>query len=107
MSVGREMMGLTGSILYAIAVSLFIKLLGCTVQQKLIGGALGSNVTVRQNVGINSEGIRAMRVMLSDKRFTMRKVSMLVGGPDWPVSVLCGEVLELTFLFSILEYNFN
>lgn len=41
-------------------------------------------------VGINSEGIRAMRVVLADPKFTANKVFVLVGGPDWPVSVLCG-----------------
>ena len=41
-------------------------------------------------VGINTDGIRAMRVILADPRFTMQKVYVLVGGPDWPVSVLCG-----------------
>lgn len=90
-SVGKGALGLWGSILYACFISLALKLLACTVQQKIIGGNLGGNVGVKQIVAVNSEGIRAMRVMLSDKGITARKVAVLVGGPDWPVSVLCGK----------------
>jgi len=93
-NVGRDYFGVYASIVYACFVSLIIKLLGCCMQQKLIGGTLGSNIKVRQAVGINSEGIRAMRVILSENGFTRRKVAVLVGGPDWPVSVLCGEFLK-------------
>lgn len=57
-------------------------------------------MAIRRAVGVNSDGIRAMRVILSDPRFTMQKVYVLVGGPDWPVSVLCG-ILNLP-LFPIL-----
>uniref|UniRef100_A0A7S4M5X6 Uncharacterized protein n=1 Tax=Odontella aurita TaxID=265563 RepID=A0A7S4M5X6_9STRA len=89
-SIGKDTMGLWGAVTYACAVSLVVKLLACAVQQKLIGGTLGGNVGVKQMVSMNSEGIRAMRVMLSDEGFTARKVAVLVGGPDWPVSVLCG-----------------
>jgi len=99
-SVGRDTLGLWGSIGYACIVSLLLKLFACAVQQKLIGGNLGDNVRIKQIVGINSEGIRAMKVILSDKGITARKVAVLVGGPDWPVSVLCG-ILGLD-LFSIL-----
>lgn len=91
-SVGRDTLGLWGSIGYACIVSLLLKLFACAVQQKLIGGNLGDNVRIKQIVGINSEGIRAMKVILSDKGITARKVAVLVGGPDWPVSVLCGEL---------------
>ena len=48
-------------------------------------------------VGVNSEAIRAMRVVLSEPKFTMNKVFVLIGGPDWPVSVLCG-ILGLDLL---------
>ena len=90
-SVGSNTLGLYGAIIYACIVSLLLKLLACAVQQKMIGGSLGGNVGVKQMVAINSEGIRAMRVILSENGFTARKVVVLVGGPDWPVSVLCGE----------------
>lgn len=91
LSAGKKSMGLVGSIIYACVVSMTIKLLGSAMQQKLIGGTLGSNTKVRQAVGINSEFIRATRVIFEDRGFTARKVAILVGGPDWPVSVLCGK----------------
>lgn len=34
--------------------------------------------------------IKGMRLILSEKGFTVAKVAILVGGPDWPTSVLCG-----------------
>lgn len=96
-SVGQERFGLWGAIGYACVVSLALKLIGCAVQQQLIGVQLGGSVSVKQMVSVNSEGIRAMRVMLNDKGVTYRKVAVLVGGPDWPVSVLCG-ILGLDLL---------
>jgi len=96
-SVGRNTLTLWGSIGYASAVSTLLKLLACSVQQQLIGANLGGSVAVKQMVSINSEGMRAMRVILSDKGFSSRKIFVLVGGPDWPVSVLCG-ILGLDLL---------
>lgn len=89
-SIGRQKIGLEQSITYAIFVSLFIKLLACTIQQKIIGGLLGGSTSVKQMVGINSEAIRAMRLILEEPGLNFNKVAILVGGPDWPVSVLCG-----------------
>jgi len=96
-SVGMTSMGLVGAIGYAFGVSLVLKLCACSVQQALIGAQLGGNIGIRQLVSINSEGVRAMRVVLSDRGMTARKVAVLVGGPDWPVSVLCG-ILGLDLL---------
>jgi len=33
--------------------------------------------------------VRAMKIVLS-KPMSVAKVSILVGGPDWPTSVMCG-----------------
>jgi hypothetical protein len=96
-SIGMPSLGMVGAILYATAVSLGIKLLACAVQQKLIGGLLGGSIGVKQAVAINSDTIRAMRLVLSDPGITFNKVAILVGGPDWPVSVLCG-ILGLDLL---------
>lgn len=57
----------------------------------------GKSIAIRQAVAVNSEGIRAMHVVLADPKFTLNKVFVLVGGPDWPVSVLCG-ILNLNIL---------
>lgn len=50
-----------------------------------------NSAKIRQLVQINSEGIRAMRLILSEKNTSVRKSAILVGGPDWPTSVLCGK----------------
>jgi len=96
-SVGRETMGLINAIAYATSIALGTKLLACVIQQKVIGGMLGGFVSVKQMVAVNSDGIRAMRLILSEEGITARKVSVLVGGPDWPTSVLCG-ILGLDLL---------
>jgi len=96
-SVGRETLGLVNAIAYATSVGLGTKLLACAIQQKIIGGMLGGSISVKQVVSVNSDGVRAMRLILSEKGITARKVAVLVGGPDWPVSVLCG-ILGLDLL---------
>ncbi len=93
--VGRETMGLTYSILYAMGVSLVLKLFATFLQQKMIGGLLQANVGIRKMVGINTPLIRAFKLILSESGFGMAKVSILCGGPDWPTSVLCG-IMDLS-----------
>ncbi len=88
--VGREIMGIFWSICFAMGVSLALKLLACTLQQKLIGGLLQNSVAVRQFVGVNSNVIRAMKLVLREPGLGIPKVAILIGGPDWPTSVLCG-----------------
>lgn len=96
-AVGKDMFGYAGAMVYAIIVSLLLKLLACTLQQKMIGEFLKGYVIVRQTVGINSKLIRSMKVVLAEKGLSIAKVSILVGGPDWPTSVLCG-VMGLNLL---------
>ena len=48
-------------------------------------------------VGINSDLMRTMRVILSKPGLSMAKCSILIGGPDWPTSVLCG-ILKLDLI---------
>lgn len=69
---------------------LCIKLFACTLQQKFIGGFFAGNVGVRQACGVNSSGARTMKRILKRPGLDMAKVSILVGGPDWPTSVMCG-----------------
>jgi len=96
-AVGRDTFGYAGAMLYATGISLLLKLLACTLQQKMIGEFLKGYVIVRQTVGINSKLIRSMKVVLAEKGLSIAKVSILVGGPDWPTSVLCG-VMGLNLL---------
>lgn len=51
---------------------------------------MGRSVTIRKLVGVNSISIKAIRKILSVPGLTVAKVSILVGGPDWPTSVLTG-----------------
>mmetsp|Transcript_1757 Transcript_1757/g.1957 ORF Transcript_1757/g.1957 Transcript_1757/m.1957 type:complete len:902 (-) Transcript_1757:112-2817(-) len=93
--VGRDVFGIFYSLLYAMAVSLLLKLFATFLQQKMIGGLLKSKVGIRQMVGINTPLIRAFKLVLSEPGFGMAKVSILCGGPDWPTSVLCG-IMDLS-----------
>jgi len=88
--VGSETLGLVWSIVYAMAVSTFLKLLATALQQKMIGGLLMNQVGVRQLVGVNTSVIRAMKLLLKEPGLSIPKVAILCGGPDWPTSVLCG-----------------
>lgn len=58
---------------------------------------MAGSVSVRKTVGINTNLVRATRVILSDKGLTIGKVAVLVGGPDWPTSVLAG-ILKLNLI---------
>lgn len=80
-----------------IVLSFFMKLCACAMQQKLIGEMLGHSVSIKQQVGIHKSGIRAIECVLRDKGFTVGKVAILCGGPDWPTSVMAG-VLKLPLI---------
>lgn len=88
--VGRESFGLVWSIVYAMGISLVLKLFATFLQQKMIGGLLKNSVQIRQLVGINTGLIRAMKLCLNERGLGIAKISILCGGPDWPTSVLCG-----------------
>ncbi|KAL3929345.1 MAG: hypothetical protein SGBAC_012252 [Bacillariaceae sp.] len=90
LATGQDTLGVVGCVGYGCGVSLLLKLLACTLQQKLIGEQLSNFVAVRQVVGINSSVIRAMKLILQEPGFSIPKVAILIGGPDWPTSVLCG-----------------
>jgi len=78
-------------------IGLITKLLACTMQQKAIGQSFSHFVKIRQMVDINSDLMRGTKLILSDSKLTVAKVSILCGGPDWPTSVLCG-ILGLNLL---------
>mmetsp|Transcript_16976 Transcript_16976/g.34956 ORF Transcript_16976/g.34956 Transcript_16976/m.34956 type:complete len:928 (-) Transcript_16976:16-2799(-) len=81
---------LMSAIVYTCFVSLIIKLCACTLQQKVIGEPLSHKVWIRQLVGVNSDTIRTMKLVLKQPGLNIAKVAILVGGPDWPTSVFCG-----------------
>mmetsp|Transcript_26650 Transcript_26650/g.38076 ORF Transcript_26650/g.38076 Transcript_26650/m.38076 type:complete len:1055 (-) Transcript_26650:72-3236(-) len=92
---GHETMGWIGSIGYSIAIGLLLKLFSSALQQKMIGENLSKYIRVRQFVGVNSTLMKAMRLVLSQDGLSVPKVAILIGGPDWPTSVLCG-ILRLS-----------
>jgi hypothetical protein len=81
----------------SIAMGFVLKLIACAMQQKLIGEQLGKTLWVRQQVGIHTPAIRTIEAVLRKPGFSLGKVAILVGGPDWPTSVLCG-ILKLPLM---------
>mmetsp|Transcript_5005 Transcript_5005/g.6896 ORF Transcript_5005/g.6896 Transcript_5005/m.6896 type:complete len:903 (-) Transcript_5005:383-3091(-) len=90
LAIGQETLGLVGAMAYCCAVSLILKLFACACQQKLIGEQLAGSVKVRSFVGINTKLIRSMKLVLKEPGLGISKCAILIGGPDWPTSVLCG-----------------
>eukprot|EP00618_Florenciella_parvula_P000373 CAMPEP_0119467394 /NCGR_PEP_ID=MMETSP1344-20130328/1600_1 /TAXON_ID=236787 /ORGANISM="Florenciella parvula, Strain CCMP2471" /LENGTH=1110 /DNA_ID=CAMNT_0007499755 /DNA_START=223 /DNA_END=3552 /DNA_ORIENTATION=- len=80
------------SILACFVMSLSLKLFACTCQQMGFGYMLKKSVAVRQAVGVNTHMIRTTKIILRRPGLDVAKVAILVGGPDWPTSVLCGIV---------------
>jgi hypothetical protein len=83
-------MGLAGGTFYCIGLGVVLKLTACSLQQKCIGERFRNNVSIRQMCNVNSDLMRTMKVILSRPGLSMAKCSILIGGPDWPTSVLCG-----------------
>lgn len=74
----------------AVAVSLAAKY-SLVISGQLIGYFwANSSVTIRRLVGVNSPELRSIKYILMQKGLTFPKVSVLLGGPDWPVAVICG-----------------
>jgi len=89
-AAGEESLGIAGSILYAFVFCMVLKLLSALGQMYLFGVPLGKYVSVRRTVGVNSQLVRCMKLVLSEPGMSMAKVTILTGGPDWPTSVMCG-----------------
>jgi len=82
--------GFWGGAVINIFLGWFLKLCACAVQQVIIGGMLGKFLWVRQTVGVHKVAVRSIEAELRRPGFTMGKVAILCGGPDWPTSVLAG-----------------
>merc|ERR1719478_585635 len=65
------------------------------MQQKLIGEGFGRYLYIQQLVGVHTTTIRAIEKILRKPGLGIRKVVILIGGPDWPTSVLTG-ILRLS-----------
>eukprot|EP00930_Biecheleria_cincta_P099836 TRINITY_DN9144_c0_g1_i1.p1 TRINITY_DN9144_c0_g1~~TRINITY_DN9144_c0_g1_i1.p1 ORF type:complete len:422 (+),score=38.75 TRINITY_DN9144_c0_g1_i1:81-1268(+) len=86
---GDTSLGIPLSILIGTITCTITKLLGCTGQY-MIGYFLGTSVKVQQMIAVDSVGTRAIEQLLRTQGLSLGKVAVLVGGPDWPVSVACG-----------------
>ena len=83
---GYDSLGWVYSVLFSTAVGTGLKLFSSAMQQQLIGANLSHFVKIRQFVGINSNIMRAMRLVVGQSGLSVAKVAILIGGPDWPVS---------------------
>jgi len=87
----EESMGFAGAIGFTILISWSLKMLAIMTQQKIFGEFLcKSFVSVRAFVQINSTTMKAVRKILQKPGIGIPKVAILIGGPDWPTSVLTG-----------------
>mmetsp|Transcript_16486 Transcript_16486/g.34000 ORF Transcript_16486/g.34000 Transcript_16486/m.34000 type:complete len:850 (-) Transcript_16486:67-2616(-) len=97
LAVCEPTMGLVGGVTYCTFLGLILKLISGTIQQQIFGKKLGNMVAVRQMVGVNSDLMRAVRVVMADPGLTWGKCAILTGGPDWPTFVTTG-ILGCDFL---------
>mmetsp|Transcript_60960 Transcript_60960/g.178232 ORF Transcript_60960/g.178232 Transcript_60960/m.178232 type:complete len:744 (+) Transcript_60960:150-2381(+) len=82
---------------WATLVAYVMKLAFTALAQKFVGEPFSGNDRVRRLVGVHTPYMRAIERILREPGVTLAKVSLLVGGPDWPVAVLCG-ILRLSVL---------
>jgi len=90
---GRTMpeLGFWGGIGVGTAMSLCLKLVALCGQY-YIGVCVGKSLKVQQFLGVDKEAMRALERLLKQPGLSLPKVAILVGGPDWPTSVICGII---------------
>jgi len=81
---------LTVAVLVATIFCLVLKLVGSAMQQKCIGEPMSTNIAVKKAFQLHTAPYRVARFVLSQGGLSLRKTVVLVGMPDWPISVLCG-----------------
>lgn len=67
-----------------------LKLLACVMQQKCIGQPLSNKLWVLNLVRIHTPFMQGLKNLVKPKGLNRQKVAIMVGGPDWPTSVLTG-----------------
>mmetsp|Transcript_77574 Transcript_77574/g.146430 ORF Transcript_77574/g.146430 Transcript_77574/m.146430 type:complete len:836 (-) Transcript_77574:122-2629(-) len=95
-----ESVGYGGGIVIAILLSFVLKLMAVSGQYT-IGFMAGKSVKIQKVVGVDQVLIRAIERILKTTGINLPKVAVLVGGPDWPTSVLCG-ILRLSLFQCLL-----
>eukprot|EP00930_Biecheleria_cincta_P000825 TRINITY_DN10201_c0_g1_i2.p1 TRINITY_DN10201_c0_g1~~TRINITY_DN10201_c0_g1_i2.p1 ORF type:complete len:836 (+),score=158.64 TRINITY_DN10201_c0_g1_i2:50-2509(+) len=81
--------GFAIGVVLACAWSSLAKHIAC-VGQYMMGYAAGKSLKVQQMVGVDQVPTRAAEQILKTKGFSVGKVCILVAGPDFPTSMLCG-----------------
>jgi len=67
-----------------------LKMLAIALEQKAIGEPFSNSVSVKKFIGVQTNFMKSVRFILSSDGFSIAKVAVLVGGPDWPTSVVTG-----------------
>jgi len=70
--------------------SILLKLAAVLLQQKAIGEPFSNSIAVKKLCAVHTPTMKAVRHILSRPGLDTAKVAVLVGGPDWPTSVLTG-----------------
>lgn len=84
----------------AIAWSSLAKHIAC-VGQYMMGYLASKSLKVQQMVGVDQVPTRAAEQILKTKGFSVGKVCILVAGPDFPTSMLCG-ILRINIPWMVL-----
>jgi len=92
---GRKLdsVGFEWGCVIAMVLAWALKLAACTGQY-MIGFGAGQYVSIQALIAVDKVPTRAIESILKERGITVGKVSVLVGGPDWPTSVTCG-ILKL------------
>lgn len=74
----------------SVVFAFLLKFAAILMQQKAIGEAFSSSIQVKKMVAIHTPAMKAVKHILKQPGLSLGKVAVLVGGPDWPTSVLTG-----------------
>jgi len=83
-------MGFVLGCVVAIAFAFVLKMLAIFAEQKAIGEPFSRSVEVKMMVAVHTPPMKAVKHILSRPGLNTAKVAVLIGGPDWPTSVLTG-----------------
>eukprot|EP00440_Ansanella_granifera_P025458 gb/GFBE01027646.1/.p1 GENE.gb/GFBE01027646.1/~~gb/GFBE01027646.1/.p1 ORF type:complete len:945 (+),score=219.19 gb/GFBE01027646.1/:1-2835(+) len=81
--------GFWGGVGIATALGYGLKNAAC-IGQYAIGASAGKSIAIQKMVSLDKEGMRAIEKILKKPGLAPSKVAILIGGPDWPTSVICG-----------------
>ena len=81
----------------ASAAAFITKMLSVVLTQLIFGELWGGrSVSIRSLTGVNTDIMKAIKLVLETNPVSILSMSILCGGPDWQVSTLCG-ILKLKY----------